>query len=117
MDIPVVAGATLTTVIQLGSFMVTKIRIPHSVLLHYMMKQIDNYKGTILESPDNGKTIYSRESGSSTRTLIQEDPLTKVTQKWFTWKDILKLSETEPSLRDLVEKAEIVYALLKEENN
>jgi len=97
--------------------MVTKIRIPHSVLLHYMMKQIDEYKGKVLESPDHGKTIYSRESGSSARTLIQEDPLTKVTQRWFTWKDILKLSETEPSLRDLVEKAETVYALLKEENN
>ena len=96
----------------------TKIRIPRSVPLHYMtINRIDDYKGTILESPDNGKTIYSRESGSSTRTLIQEDPLTKVTQRWFTWKDILKLSETEPSLRDLVEKAETVYALLKEENN
>ena len=97
--------------------MVTKIRIPHSVLLHYMMKQIDDYKGKVLESPDHGKTIYSRESGSSDRVMIQEDPLKKATQQWFTWKDILRLSETEPSLRDLVEKAETVYALLKEENN
>jgi hypothetical protein len=96
--------------------MVTKIRIPRSVLLHYMTINRSD-KGTVLESPDHGKTIYSRQSGSSDRTLIQEDPLTKVTQRWFTWKDILKLSETEPSLRDLVEKAETVYALLKEENN
>ena len=98
--------------------MVTKIRIPRSVLLHYMtINRSDDYKATVLESPDHGKTIYSRQSGSSDRTLIQEDPLTKVTQRWFTWKDILKLSEKEPSLRDLVEKAETVYALLKEENN
>lgn len=80
-----------------------------------MIKTIEEY--VIYESPDGGKTIYSRESGSSDRVMIQEDPLKKATQQWFTWKDILRLSETEPSLRDLVEKAETVYALLKEENN
>jgi len=79
------------------------------------IKTIEEY--VVYESPDGGKTIYSRKSGSSDRTLVQEDLLMKATEQWFTWKDILKLAETEPSLRDLVEKAEIVYALLKEENN
>ena len=80
-----------------------------------MISQIEEY--VVYESPDGGKTIYSRKSGSSDRTLIQEDPENKITKQWLTWKEILKLSETEPSLRDLVEKAETVYAILKEENN
>jgi hypothetical protein len=70
---------------------------------------------TIYESPDGGKTIYSRKSGSSYRNLIQEDSNIKVNQRWLTWKEILKLAETEPSLRDAIEQAEIVYALIKKE--
>ena len=72
---------------------------------------------TIYESPDGGKTIYSRKSGSSDRTLIQEDSNIKVNQRWLTWKEILKLAETEPSLRNAIEQAEIVYALIKKETN
>ena len=78
-------------------------------------QSIEEY--VVYESPDGGKTIYSRKSGSSDRTMIQEDPEKKITQRWLTWKEILKLAETEPSLRDAVEQAEIVYALIKEENN
>jgi HD superfamily phosphodiesterase len=72
---------------------------------------------TIYESPDGGKTIYSRKSGSSDRNLIQEDSSIKVNQRWLTWKEILKLAETEPSLRDAIEQAEIVYALIKKETD
>ena len=71
----------------------------------------------VYESPDGGKTIYSRKSGSSDRTMIQEDPEKKITQRWLTWKEILKLAETEPSLRDAIEQAEIVYALIKKESD
>jgi len=94
---------------------VTKIRIPRSVRLHYMtIKTIEEY--VVYEDTSGEKTVYSLKSGSSGRVMTQEDLLMKATEQWFTWKDILKLAETEPSLRDLVEKAEIVYALLKEEN-
>jgi hypothetical protein len=72
---------------------------------------------TVYESPDGGKTIYSRKSGSSSRELIKENPEDKLTQQWITWKEILKLAQTEPSLRDSIEQAEIVYALIKKENN
>ena len=71
----------------------------------------------VYESPDGGKTIYSRKSGSSDRSLVQEDPENKITKRWLVWKDILKLSETEPSLHNAIEQAEIVYALIKKENN
>lgn len=71
----------------------------------------------VYESPDGGKTIYSRKSGSADRSLVQEDPENKITKRWLVWKDILKLSETEPSLHNAIEQAEIVYALIKKENN
>ena len=80
-----------------------------------MISQIEEY--VVYESPDGGKTIYSRKSGSLDRTLIKEDPEKKITQRWLTWKEILKLAETEPSLRDLVEKAETVYAIIKKESH
>ena len=80
-----------------------------------IVQSIEEY--VVYESPDGGKTIYSRKSGSSERTLIQEDPEKKITKQWLVWRDIIKLAETEPSLRDLLDKAEIVYALLKEEKN
>ena len=76
-----------------------------------------NKEYVVYESPDGGKTIYSRKSGSLDRTLIKEDPERKFTDRWFTWKEILKLAETEPSLRDAIEQAEIVYALIKKESD
>ena len=70
---------------------------------------------TIFESPDGGKTIYSRKSGQdiSERVCIQEDPEKKDRDRWLEWRDILEASKTNPGLADLVEKAEIFYNLLK----
>ena len=69
----------------------------------------------IYESPDGGKTVYSRKRGSANRTLVKEDPEKYHLSRWYEWREILKLSETEPSLRDAIEQAEIVYALIKKE--
>ena len=69
----------------------------------------------IYESPDGGKTVYSRSSGSSDRTLIKEDPDKHYITRWYEWRNILQLAETEPSLRDIINKAEILYALVKKE--
>jgi len=69
------------------------------------------------ESPDGGKTIYSRKSGSLDRIMIREDPEKKSITKWHEWKEILKLSETEPSLANAISKAEMLYVLLKKEEN
>jgi len=71
----------------------------------------------IYESPDGGKTVYSRKSGSSDRTLIQEDPNKHYITRWYEWKEILKLAETEPSLANAINQAEIIYALVKKEQN
>ena len=70
----------------------------------------------IYESPDGGKTVYSRKSGSSARTLIKEDTTQNYITKWYEWKEILKLAETEPSLANAINKAEMLYVILKKEN-
>jgi hypothetical protein len=71
----------------------------------------------IYESPDGGKTVYSRKSGSSDRTLVQEDPNKHYITKWYEWREILKLAETEPSLANAINKAEMLYVILKKEEN
>jgi hypothetical protein len=71
----------------------------------------------IYESPDGGKTVYSRKSGSSDRTMIVEDTTQNYITKWYEWKEILKLAETEPSLANAINKAEMLYVILKKEEN
>jgi hypothetical protein len=71
----------------------------------------------IYESPDGGKTVYSRKSGSSDRTMIKEDTTQNYITKWYKWKEILKLAETEPSLANAINKAEMLYVILKKEEN
>jgi hypothetical protein len=72
---------------------------------------------TIFESPDGGKTVYSRKSAETDRTLVWEDPEAKkeklFQQRWLEWRDILEASKTNPGLADLIEKAETFYRLLK----
>ena len=72
---------------------------------------------TIFESPDGGKTVYSRKSGSSERTLVKEDPKKNFLSKWYEWREILTLAETEPSLANAISKAEMLYVLLKKESS
>ena len=71
----------------------------------------------IYESPDGGKTVYSRKSGSSDRTMIKEDTSQSYITKWYEWKEILKLAETEPTLANAINKAEMLYVILKKEEN
>ena len=71
----------------------------------------------IYESLDGDKTVYSRKSGSSDRTLVKEDTSHHYMAKWYEWKEILKLAETEPSLANAINKAEMLYVILKKEQN
>jgi len=71
----------------------------------------------IYESPDGGKTVYSRKSGSLDRIMIKEDTSQHYVTKWYEWKEILKLAETEPSLANAINKAEMLYVILKKEKN
>lgn len=72
---------------------------------------------TIFESPDGGKTIYSRKSGQdhTQRVCMQEDPDKIWRERWLEWRDILEASKTNPGLADLINKAEVFYKLIKSE--
>ena len=71
----------------------------------------------IYESPDGGKTVYTRSSPSGERTLVRVDPNTHPNAKWFLWKEILQASENSPSLAKIINEAELIYALVKKEKN
>lgn len=74
----------------------------------------------IYESPDGGKTVYSRKSGEphSSRTLHSVDPEYKKQQelrlRWANLKEIVFLADTDPTLNDALTKLEMLYALKKE---
>jgi len=82
------------------------------------MSKIKSHEEIVIyESPDGGKTVYSRKSGSPDRTMVKEDDTKHYITRWYEWKEILKLAETEPSLADAINQAEIIYALVKKEQN
>jgi len=82
-----------------------------------IIKSIEEF--TIYESPDGGKTIFSRKSGDTTRTMIHEDPAVKkeadITRRWANLKEAVFMAEYDPTINDALEKLEIVYALKKKE--
>ena len=70
-------------------------------------------QGNIYESPDGGKTVYRRSFGSPHRELITQ-PVIHWKARWYEWEDILKIADQHPSLRDAIEKAEMIYQLIKD---
>lgn len=71
----------------------------------------------VYESPDGGKTVYSRESGTSERNLIRmnDDPNSKLSNRIGRWVHILNLAQQHPGLEDLVTRAEVYYELIRSE--
>ena len=74
----------------------------------------------IYESPDGGKTVYSRKSGepASSRTLHSIDPAYKKEQelklRWANLKEAVFMADTDTTLNDALTKLEMLYALKKE---
>ena len=74
----------------------------------------------IYESPDGGKTVYSRKQGEppNSRTLHSIDPEYKKEQelhvRWVNLKEIVFLADTDLTLNDALTKLEMLYALKKE---
>lgn len=71
----------------------------------------------IYESPDGGKTVYVRESGSTERELHSIDPeLAESVLRMFEeqmWSDILKDSKTNATLKGILDQAVMVWKLSK----
>lgn len=81
---------------------------------------IKRIEGLIYESPDGGKTIYSRRPGKSERTLYHIDPDYKKEQelnrRWTNLKKAVYMADTDKTLDNAIQKVEILYALKKTED-
>lgn len=85
------------------------------------MDKLYTFKDTIYESPDNGKTVYARRHGETKQTLVAQnltirvDPMDQLHYNisYSDFIDIMKLSETNITLRDCVENLRSTYYLIK----
>ena len=72
----------------------------------------------IYESPDGGKTVYSRKSGETTRHLHSVDAVyqkeQRILTRWANLKQAVYMADTDPTLNDALTKLEMLYALKKE---
>jgi hypothetical protein len=75
----------------------------------------------IYESPDGGKTVYARERGSSNRVLVRTDPAIEEMEQAKKLRDklldMVMLSKTVPALKEQLDKLEMIYLLVKNEND
>lgn len=75
----------------------------------------------IYESPDGGKTIYVREAGSDLKTLLTRDPKFVEREKNAARANrlltILKLAETDTTLKDALEQLEALYIIKYNEHD
>ena len=70
---------------------------------------------TIFESPDGGRTVYSRKSGENTRHLHSNDGVReKETSEYERWMNIFNARRNNPTLDDVCTKAEMLYELSKD---
>ena len=65
----------------------------------------------IYESPDSGDTIYRRLIGTNQRELVREGPLHQKMLRSQLWRDIFQAAETDPVLKELIEKVEVYHRL------
>lgn len=72
---------------------------------------------TIFESPDGGRTVYSRKSGENQKTLHWQDPnLQRELQELERekrWVDIFQSRKDNPELNHMCEQIELLYELGK----
>jgi hypothetical protein len=73
----------------------------------------------IYESPDGGWTVYEREVGSMTRTLINDDrnSLQRQLKEDQLWSQIRSLARTNPALQDQLDRVIVYYNLIKDNGN
>lgn len=76
---------------------------------------INHESGVVYESPDGGKTVYSRRIGSMERTLVYQSPESITNLRYIKWKEILLESEKYPALDYLIKQAEFIYEIIKKE--
>jgi hypothetical protein len=72
----------------------------------------------IFESPDKGKTVYSREAGQTERTLYSIDDDMKdmfvTIREDKMWGEIRRIAKTNKTLQAALDHAIMIYKLSKE---
>ena len=73
----------------------------------------------IFESPDGGKTIYGRLAHDTQREeLTPHNPQQmELNNLWIMWRDILMASKTNSTLRDALDRAQIIYELSRNDTD
>jgi hypothetical protein len=75
----------------------------------------------IFESPDGGKTVYTREMGSRVRKLHSVSPSAveeiKETQERLEWNEIRHLAKDNPALQKAVDHVKLLYQIIKNGNS
>ena len=70
---------------------------------------------TVFESPDGGRTVYARNSGSNKRELHWQDPKLQQElrdlERSKRWVEIFQARRDDPELDHLCEQVEILYEL------
>lgn len=82
----------------------------------YKASQITSYD--VYESPDGGRTVYKRNSGSAERVLHRIDPTLEAEilreRERNVWIDIFNTSERTPALQEAIERVIVLYELAKD---
>ncbi len=93
------------------------ISLPRGVLGRTTMITKRVEESLVYESPDGGKTVYVRKSGDLSKTMIVKDPEEEFYIRWMLWRKIIEASAHNTALKDLLVKAEMVYAVIKEQKS
>jgi hypothetical protein len=71
----------------------------------------------IFESPDGGRTVYSRKFGKQEKNFEWEDPeearVKERLKESKEWLNILLAAEDNPALQEAIERVKIIYHLSK----
>lgn len=82
----------------------------------YKASQIATYD--VFESPDGGRTIYKRQSGTAERILHSIDPdleaeIERERQRNL-WMDMFNTAEKTPALQEAIDRAIMLYELSRD---
>ncbi len=67
--------------------------------------------GPIYESPDGGHTVYVRDTGTNSRTLIHEDDYAKKVKAKIEWNHIFEVADSNSALKKAVDNVIMIYRL------
>jgi hypothetical protein len=69
----------------------------------------------IFESPDGGSTVYAREIGDITRSLVSyNNDFHAKMQEDKMWGEIRRLAKTNPAMKEYTDRCIELYHLLKD---